>query len=63
MMRIALRHRCGFVSQQALDLVQIDSSLCEPSGKRMPQVMKTKIAQICFLGRESERSREVSSVE
>jgi len=59
-MRVALRHSCCFVPQQTLHLVQIDTSLCEPSGKGVSQIVKAEIAQRCLRCPESECSREVT---
>jgi hypothetical protein len=42
-MRIALRHRPGFVTEQPLDPVQIDSPLHESRGERVPHIVEAEI--------------------
>jgi hypothetical protein len=37
------------VSPQALDLVKLDSALCEPGSKRVPQIVKAKVGDLSFL--------------
>ena len=46
-MRIALRHRAGLVTEQTLDLVEIDPALHEPSRERVPHVVKAEIENPC----------------
>jgi hypothetical protein len=43
-MRISLGHVAGgSYAQQPLDLIQVNAALYEPCGKRMAQVMESKI--------------------
>ena len=50
-MRIALRHRPGLVTEQPLDLVQINSPLHESRRERVPQVVEAEIRNTCPIPR------------
>jgi hypothetical protein len=47
MVRIALRHHAGLVTEQTLDLVQIYSTLHESRGERVPHVVKAEAWNAC----------------
>ena len=61
-MRIALCHDWRLVSQEALDLVEIDPGLHQPRGEGMPQIMKMEILDTDQLQRSTKGSAEMTVV-
>ena len=62
-MRIPLGHARRFVSEEALDFVQVHPSLDQPRRKGMAQIVEMKILNLCGFQRCGKSSPEVAAMQ